>query len=67
MYIGADADAGAQNAGAWNKQVIFRNFAPFTNCISKINNTRIVKGKGLDIMKSMYSRERWKAFTSLQD
>ena len=24
-----------------NKKVIFKNFAPFTSCISKINNTHI--------------------------
>ena len=30
-------DAAANNI---NKKVIFKNYAPFTNCISKINNTK---------------------------
>ena len=33
----AAADASAKNT---NKKVIFKNCAPFTNCISKINNTQ---------------------------
>ena len=33
-----DAGAAANNT---NKNVIFKNCAPFTNCISKINNTKI--------------------------
>ena len=35
----AGADAAAWNLDARNKQVIFKNYATFTNCISKINNT----------------------------
>ena len=34
----AAADAHANNT---NKKVIFKNCAPFTNCISEINNTRV--------------------------
>ena len=34
----AAADAAANNA---NKKVIFKNCAPFTNCISKISSTQI--------------------------
>ena len=34
----AAADANANNA---NKKVIFKNCAPFINCISEINNTQI--------------------------
>ena len=33
------ADGAAANNT--NKKVIFKNCAPFTNCISKINNTQI--------------------------
>ena len=33
-----DADDAAANNT--NKKVIFKNYAPFTNCISKINNTK---------------------------
>ena len=31
--------AGAAAANNTNKKIIFKNCAPFTNCISKINNT----------------------------
>ena len=34
------AGAGA-DANNINKNVIFKNYAPFTNCINKINNTQI--------------------------
>ena len=40
------ADAAANNT---NKKVIFKNFAPFTNCISEINNTQIHNDKDIDI------------------
>ena len=32
---------GGAAANNTNKKVIFKNCAPFTNCISKINNTQI--------------------------
>ena len=47
----------AQGAGAnnINKKVIFKNWAPFTNCISEINNTQIDNAKDIDIVKAMYN------------
>ena len=33
-----------------NKKVIFKNCAPFTNCISEINNTQRDNAKGIDIV-----------------
>ena len=33
--------ADGANANSTNKKVIFKNCAPFTTCISKINNTEI--------------------------
>ena len=36
-----------------NKKVIFKNCAPFTNCISKINNTQIDNAEYIDIVMSM--------------
>ena len=33
-----------------NKKVIFKNCAPFTNCISKINNTQIDNAEYIDIL-----------------
>ena len=38
-----------------NKKVIFKNCAPFTNCISEINNTQIDNAKDVDIVMSMYN------------
>ena len=36
-----------------NKTVIFKNCAPFTNCISKINNTQIDNAEYIDIVMPM--------------
>ena len=38
-----------------NKKVIFENCAPFTNCISKINNTQIDNAEFIDIVMPMYN------------
>ena len=45
----------AQGAGAnnTNKKVIFKNCAPFTNCISEINNTQIDNAIDIDIVMPM--------------
>ena len=48
------ADAGA-NANNTNKKVIFKNCAPFTNCISKINNTQIDNAEYIDIVMPVYN------------
>ena len=47
----------AQGAAAnnTNKIVIFKNCAPFTNCISEINNTQIDNAKDIDIVMPMYN------------
>ena len=37
-----------------NKKVIFKNCAPFTNCISEINNTQIDNAKDIDIVMPRY-------------
>ena len=37
------------------KIVIFKNCVPFTNCISKINNTDIDNAKYIDIVMPMYN------------
>ena len=47
------ADGAAANNT--NKKVIFKNCAPFTNCISKINNTRIDNAEYIDIVMQMYN------------
>ena len=38
-----------------NKKVIFPNCAPFTNCISKINNTQRDNAEYIDIVMPMYN------------
>ena len=38
-----------------NKKVIFKNCAPFTNCISEINNTQIDNAKDIDIVMPIYN------------
>ena len=48
----AAAGAAANNT---NKKVIFKNCAPFNNCISKINNTQIDNAKDIDIVMPMYN------------
>ena len=47
----------AQGAAAnnTNKKVIFKNCAPFTNCISEINITQIDNAKDNDIVMPMYN------------
>ena len=34
---------------------IFKNYTPFTNCISKRNNTEIDNAKDIDIVMPMYN------------
>ena len=46
------AGAAANNT---NKKVIFKNCAPFTNCISKINNTQIDNAEYFDIVMPIYN------------
>ena len=48
----AAAGAAANNT---DKKVIFKNCAPFTNCISKINNTQIDNAEYIDIVMPMYN------------
>ena len=38
-----------------NKRVIFKNCAPFTNCITKINNAQVDDAQDINIVMSMYN------------
>ena len=38
-----------------NKKVIFKNCTPFTNCISKLNNTQMDNAEYIDIVMPMYN------------
>ena len=44
--------AGGGNNGI---EVVFKNCAPFTDCISKINNTQIGNAKEIDVVMSLYN------------
>ena len=48
----AVADTDANNT---DKKVIFKNCAPFTDCISKVNNTQVNNAKYIDIVMLMYN------------
>ena len=52
---GAGRDAAARQADERNKGVIFKNCAPFINCLSEINNTQIDNAKDIDVVMPMYS------------
>ena len=52
---GAGVDPVARQADERNKGAIFKNCAPFINCISEINNTQIGNAKDIDIVMPMYN------------
>ena len=52
---GAGAHAAARQADERDKGVAFKNCAPFTNCISEINNTQVDNAKDIDIVMPMYN------------
>ena len=52
---GAWDDYAAKQLDERNKGVIFKNCAPFTKCISRINNTDIDNAKDIDIVIPMYN------------
>ena len=54
ITVNNTAAAGADEDNT-NKQVILKNCAPFTNCISKINNTQIDNAEYIDIVMAMYN------------
>ena len=52
---GAGNDAAARQADERDKGLVFKNCAPFFNCISEINNTQIDNAKDIDIVMPMYN------------
>ena len=52
---GAGDDAAARQLNERNKGVTFKNRAPFTKCISRINNTAIDNAQDIDIVMPMYN------------
>ena len=55
ITVNNTAAAAAAAANNTNKNVIFKNCVPFTNCISKINNAQIDNAENIDIVMSMYN------------
>ena len=49
------AEGAAKKKKKTNKKVTFKDYAPFTNCISKINNTQIDNAEYIDIVIPMYN------------
>ena len=47
--VGQGADAASIAAETNNNQVIFKNRAPFNDCISEINNTQVDNAKDLKL------------------
>ena len=47
---GARDDVAAIQADERDKGVVFKNCAPFTNCITEINNTQVYNAKDIDIV-----------------
>ena len=45
----------ANNNAFGEKKLVFKNNAPFINCISKINGTKIDTAEDLDIVMPMYN------------
>ena len=38
-----------------NKKVIFKNYYPFTSCITEMNNTQVDYAENIDIVMTMYN------------
>ena len=56
---GAGDNAAARQADERDKGVVFKSCAPFTNCISKINNTQVDNAKDIDIVMPMYNLKEY--------
>ena len=52
ITIAKETDAAQNNV---NKKVIFKNCAPFTKCISRINNTLVDDALDIDVVMPMYN------------
>ena len=54
IVVGQGAVAEAIAADRNNKEIIFKNCAPFTDCVSKTNKTQVDNAKDLDVAMPMY-------------
>ena len=55
IITGAGDDAAARQADERNKGVTFKNCAPFTKFISRINNVDIDNARDIDIVMPIYN------------
>ena len=62
---GEGDDATARQADERDKGATFKNCAPFTNCISEINNTQVENTKDIDIVMPMYNQENVRKFMAI--
>ena len=53
--LGEGDNAAAERADERDKGATFKNCAPFTKCISRINNTDIDNSHDIDIVMAMYN------------
>ena len=65
IITGMGDDAAARWADERNKGVIFKNCAPFTKCISKINDTEIDNAQDIDIVMPMYNLIKYGKFMAM--
>ena len=52
---GAGDNVAEKQADERNEGVIFKNYPPFTKCISEINNTQIDNTKNIDVVMPIYN------------
>ena len=55
IVVGAGVETAARAADRNNKQVLFKNCTPFTDCISEINNSQVDNTKDLGVVMPMYN------------
>ena len=64
QHTGAGADAAGRQANERDKSVIFKIYAPFTKCISRINGTDIDNVQNIDIAMPMYNLTEYSDYYS---
>ena len=57
--VGADADAAARITNRNDEQAILKKYAPFTDCITEINNTEVDNAKDLDVFMLIYNLSKY--------
>ena len=55
ILVSGTITVAALAGGGGNIHVVFKNCAPFTNCISEINNAQIDNARVIDVVMPMYN------------